>query len=193
MQPVAEQTFPDPEMNLRTLAQVLVGLQSNRRQATAHTKSRGEVAGTTRKPWRQKGTGRARVGTRRNPIWRGGGRAFGPTNRRNFSKKINKQLVVPALWAVLSGKARRGEVMEIGELPAGPLSTRAWLAGLSGALDPRSNLLVMAESDICIRRAVRNLSYLRLTTAKDLNALSAAAARKIIFLPGALSILRKRG
>lgn len=191
---LSEQTFPESELKLSTLAQILISQQSNQRRATAHTKHRGEVAGTTKKPWKQKGTGRARVGTRRNPVWRGGGIVFGPTNQRNFSKKINQQLIVPALMAVLGSKARRGEVVEISELPEGLLlKTQAWLAMLGGALDPQSNLLVMAENYPDVRRAIRNLSYIKLITAKDLNALAAATARKIIFLPGALAVLQGRG
>lgn len=193
MRTLSAQTFPESELKLSTLAQVLISQQSNQRRATAHTKHRGEVAGTTRKPWKQKGTGRARVGTRRNPVWRGGGIVFGPTNQRNFSKKINQQLIVPALMAVLGSKARRGEVVEISKLPEGSLKTQAWLSLLGGALDPQSNLLVMAGHYPEVRRAIRNLSYIKMITAKDLNALAAATARKIIFLPGALAVLEERG
>jgi large subunit ribosomal protein L4 len=184
--------FPDPEISLVALAQVLVGQQSNRRRATAHIKHRGDVAGTTKKPWRQKGTGRARVGTRRNPVWRGGGVVFGPTNQRNFSKKINQQLIVPALLAVLASKARRGEVVEIKSVPMDSTKTKLWLEVLSEALDSKSNLLVMAESNLAIRKAVRNISYIQLTTARELNALTVAAARKIILLPQALTVLQER-
>jgi len=188
-----EKIFINPEMSLKTLSQVLVGQQSNQRRATAHIKHRGDVAGTTKKPWRQKGTGRARVGTRRNPVWRGGGVVFGPTNARNFSKKINQQLILPALMAILCSKANRGEVLEIGELPtAGMNKTKAWLSLLSGALDPTKNLIIMASNQPALRLAMRNLSSIQLVTAKQLNALSAATARRIIFLPGALTVLQER-
>jgi len=191
--PLDEKTFVDPEMDLKTLSQVLLSQQSNQHRATAHIKHRGEVAGTTKKPWRQKGTGRARVGTRRNPVWRGGGAVFGPTNQRNFSKKINQRLILPALMAVLSSKASRGEVLEVQAIPTtGMEKTKAWLNLLSGVLDPASNLVVMEGNQPALRLAMRNLSYVQLVTAKQLNALSAATARRIIFLPGALANLQER-
>lgn len=189
---VAESVFVDPEMNLKTLAQVLIGQQNNQRHSNAHIKHRGEVAGTTKKPWRQKGTGRARVGTRRNPVWRGGGVVFGPTNQRNFSKKINKQLILPALLAVLASKARRGEVIDIKSTPDNLIKTKAWLRVLGGSLDQQSNLLVMPKHQSDVVKAVRNISYIKLTTASELNALSAATARRIIFLPDALAALQER-
>ncbi|MFA5270231.1 MAG: 50S ribosomal protein L4 [Patescibacteria group bacterium] len=193
IKPIAENSFADSEMNLKTLAQVLIGQQSNQRRATAHIKHRGEVAGTTKKPWRQKGTGRARVGTRRNPVWRGGGVVFGPTNQRNFSKKINRQLILPALVAVLSSKAKRGELFEVGEMPKDKANkTKTWLTLLGGVLDPNSNLLVVADYQPTLRLAVRNLGYVQVVTAKQLSALSAAATRRIIFLPGALAALQER-
>lgn len=193
IKPIAEGSFTDPEMNLKTLAQVLVGQQSNQRRATANIKHRGEVAGTTKKPWRQKGTGRARVGTRRNPVWRGGGAVFGPTSQRNFSKKINRQLILPALVAVLSSKAKRGELFEVTDLPKTELNkTKTWLTFLGGVLDPHSNLLVVADYQPVVRLAVRNLDYVQVVSAKQLSALSAAATRRIIFLPGALAVLQER-
>ncbi|OGB75209.1 50S ribosomal protein L4 [candidate division Kazan bacterium RIFCSPHIGHO2_01_FULL_49_10] len=193
IKPISEHSFTNSEMSLRTLSQVLIGQQSNQRRATAHIKHRGEVAGTTKKPWRQKGTGRARVGTRRNPVWRGGGAVFGPTNQRNFSKKINRELLLPALVAVLSSKAKRGELFEVATLPRdGMNKTKAWLALLSGVLDSHSNLLVAANHQPAVRLAVKNLSYVQVVSAKQLSALSAAAARRIIFLPGALTVLQER-
>lgn len=83
---------------------VVVGLQANERQVLAHTKTRGEIRGGGKKPWKQKGTGRARVGSIRSPLWRGGGIIFGPRNIRNFKVKINKKTKQLALKMVLSQK-----------------------------------------------------------------------------------------
>src|SRR3989338_5603717 len=89
--------------------QVIVSMQSNKRTPVAHTKNRGEVSGTGRKPWRQKGTGRARHGSRRSPIWIGGGVAHGPRNDRNFTKKINVKMMKKAFYTILSQKYRDDE------------------------------------------------------------------------------------
>ena len=99
------------EINEELIHQVYVSQASNRRINIAHTKTRGERAGSGKKPWKQKGTGRARVGTASNPIWRKGGVAFGPSNEINFKKKINKKVNQKAIKMVLSGKLRDKELV----------------------------------------------------------------------------------
>ena len=91
--------------------QVVVGMQSNQRANTAQVKDRGAVRGGGKKPWRQKGTGRARHGSSRSPIWKGGGATHGPTTERNYEKKINKKMKTKALFTVISQKHRDGEVV----------------------------------------------------------------------------------
>lgn len=91
--------------------QVFVSQESNRRSAVAHAKDRSEVRGGGIKPWRQKGTGRARHGSRRSPIWVGGGVTFGPTKDRNFTKKVNKKMKAKALYSVLSKKLVEDEIL----------------------------------------------------------------------------------
>ncbi|MBU4480070.1 50S ribosomal protein L4 [Patescibacteria group bacterium] len=91
--------------------QVMVSMMSNSRSPISHTKDRGEVSGGGKKPWRQKGTGRARHGSSRSPIWRGGGITFGPTNEKNYTKKINKKMSAKALFTVLSQKLKDGEIL----------------------------------------------------------------------------------
>jgi large subunit ribosomal protein L4 len=86
-------------------------MNSNSRSAIAHTKTRGEVRGGGKKPWKQKGTGRARHGSTRSPIWVGGGVAHGPRNDKNFSRKINKKVRTKALYTILSKKFKSGEIM----------------------------------------------------------------------------------
>lgn len=91
--------------------QVTTAMQANMRQNRAHTKDRAEVAGGGRKPWKQKGTGQARHGSRRSPIWRHGGITFGPRNERDYGEKINRKMRVGALLSVLSKKAKDGEII----------------------------------------------------------------------------------
>jgi len=95
---------------------VVIAQKANQRQVLAHTKNKGEVRGGGRKPWRQKGTGRARHGSIRSPLWRGGGVTFGPTKERNFSLKINKKEKRQALLMVLSDKAKHEKIILIDKL-----------------------------------------------------------------------------
>ncbi len=97
--------------NADLVHQVVVSMQGNARAGTAHTKGRGDVRGGGRKPWKQKGTGRARHGSSRSPIWSGGGVALGPINDKDFSRKINKNAKAKALACVLSEKFRDGEIL----------------------------------------------------------------------------------
>lgn len=99
------------ELNNDLVHQVTVSMMSNQRQVISHTKGRGDVSGGGKKPWKQKGTGRARHGSSRSPIWKGGGVTFGPTNERNFDKKINKKAKTKALFQVLSQKLKDGEII----------------------------------------------------------------------------------
>jgi large subunit ribosomal protein L4 len=101
------------ERNDALIHQVYLVHEANCRQVIAHTKTRGERAGSGRKPWKQKGTGRARVGSVRSPIWRKGGVTFGPTNERNFSKRINKKMNQQAIKMVLSGKLADKELVVV--------------------------------------------------------------------------------
>lgn len=96
--------------------QVVVSMMGNLRTPVAHTKTRGEVAGTGKKPWKQKGTGRARHGSRRSPIWVGGGITHGPRSERNFTRKINRKMKTKALFTILSKKMGEGEVVFVDQI-----------------------------------------------------------------------------
>ena len=91
--------------------QVVVAMEGNARTPVAHTKGRGEVRGGGKKPWRQKGTGRARHGSSRSPIWKGGGVTHGPLKEKSYERKINKKMRIKALYTVLSRKAKDGEII----------------------------------------------------------------------------------
>lgn len=101
----------DVPWNADLVHEVVRLMNSNSRNPIAHTKNRGEVSGTGKKPWQQKGTGRARHGSRRSPIWVGGGVAHGPRNDKNFSRKINKKAKAKALCSILSRKFKDGEIL----------------------------------------------------------------------------------
>lgn len=186
--PVAGSHFKSEEINQPALAQMIVSLQSNLRHAKADVKTRGEVAGTTKKPWRQKGTGRARVGTRRNPIWRGGGVAFGPSNERNWYRKVNQKSKFPALMWALSQKANSGEVLEIKTMPKFS-KTKEVAMFLKDHISYKSNLLVLPAKDESLMKLINNIANITVSLAPNFNLLDALKYRNIIFLPQALDIV----
>lgn len=102
--------------NADLVHQVVVSMQSSARPMVAHTKTRGEVSGGGKKPWRQKGTGRARHGSTRSPIWVGGGIAHGPRSDKNYNRKVNKKAKAKALYTILSKKFRDGEILFVDSL-----------------------------------------------------------------------------
>jgi large subunit ribosomal protein L4 len=110
--------------NADLVHQVATAMMSNRRAGTAHTKDRSEVSGTGKKPWKQKGTGRARHGSKRSPIWVGGGVAHGPRSDKNYSKKLTKKMKAKALYTVLSQKLRDGQILFVDSLKQDVIKTK---------------------------------------------------------------------
>lgn len=121
--------------NADLVHQVITSMMSNARTPIAHTKTRGEVRGGGKKPWRQKGTGRARHGSTRSPIWVGGGVANGPRNDKNYARKVNKKMKAKVLYTILSQKMRDGEILFVDSLSFDAPKTKdavAVLKNLSG-------------------------------------------------------------
>lgn len=181
--------FTGKKLSSAVLAEVVVSLQHNLHHSTAATKTRGLVAGSTKKPWRQKGTGRARVGTKRTPLWRGGGIIFGPSTARNYHHKVNRQMLAPALNTLLALKAEKGEIFLLESTFTGVPKTKVGLKFLHGTLDPKSNLLIVPALDAFLSRALKNLSYVTIKRADQVNLLDVASVRHIIVLTEALPIL----
>ena len=160
------------------LKQAIVRYEANRRAGTASTKVRSQVVGSRRKPWRQKGTGRARSGDRRSPVWRGGGVVFGP-HPRDFSQSLPRRARQEALADAIQGKARDGEIVGIEEFPTGePLKTRRVVDLLKGlGLSGDSCLIVTGpeagEGDAVfpqVHRMAKNLAGVSVTKVENLNA-----------------------
>ncbi|RMD59473.1 50S ribosomal protein L4 [Candidatus Parcubacteria bacterium] len=122
---LADTVFALSPINEALVYQAMIVQASNMRPVLAHTKDRSEVRGGGRKPWRQKGTGRARVGSIRSPIWIGGGVTFGPTKERNFKKKINKKMRQKAIFMVLSDRVANKQLAVVDELEIKEYSTKA--------------------------------------------------------------------
>jgi large subunit ribosomal protein L4 len=137
--------------------QVLVAISGNQRQVLAHTKTRGERAGSGIKPWRQKGTGRARAGSVRSPIWKKGGIAFGPRNDRNFERKINKKMNAKAIVMVLSAKLKDGELKVIDKMELSEKKTKSMAKILANFKIEAKTLIAFAKEEKDWRAASRNI------------------------------------
>lgn len=155
-------------------------MQSNARAGTAHTKVRGEVRGGGKKPWRQKGTGRARAGSRRSPIWRGGGITFGPRAEKNYQKKLNRNVRAKALGVALSQKLRDGEIIFLDTLAFAEPKTKeakqtlVALSGIKGKetlATKRKNtaLIVLPARSEHAEKSFRNFGNILVEQAKDIN------------------------
>lgn len=139
------------------LHQVYVAQAGNQRTVIAHTKGRGEVAGSGRKPWQQKGTGNARVGSIRTPVWRGGGVVFGPTKDRNFKRKINDKMKKKAVLVALSDKLRSKNLVVVDEIKLKEKKTKEFAKALKNLKIKGSILLGLAEPEKEIYLYSRNI------------------------------------
>lgn len=165
--------------------------QANARKVIASTKTRGEVSGSGRKLYRQKGTGNARVGDKNSPIRRHGGVAFGPTTEKNYTKVMNKKVRNQALDSVVSVKLRDGAVLGL-ELPAMEPKTKDALAILSVLpQQAKKVLLVLNQKDEMIEKSFRNIDGLRLIMVDYLNPYDLMNADLVIFLKPALERFAK--
>lgn len=183
-------------MNKDLLFQVITALIANKRQTVAHTKDRGEVRGGGKKPWRQKGTGRARHGSIRSPIWKGGGVAFGPRKEKDYSKKINKKMARKALKVALSAKAKDGTLVVAEDFkPENPKTKEMnkMFNSMKGIFSNRlQNILLVTPTNMTdIVRASRNLPYLDTIEARNLNPLLVVSAKYLLMQKGALEVLEK--
>ncbi|MDP3974701.1 MAG: 50S ribosomal protein L4 [Candidatus Jorgensenbacteria bacterium] len=178
----------------RTVHQVVVSYLANQRNTVAHTKDRSEVRGGGRKPWKQKHTGRARHGSSRSPIWKGGGVTHGPLTARDFSKKVNDGMKRAALRAVLARKWKDGELAVVNTLvPASP-KTKA-IAALVRAFSgdkALSALLISAKPNAILKRAGRNIPKVETMSASDLHVYATLAHRALLIETKAIDVLKKR-
>jgi large subunit ribosomal protein L4 len=164
---------------------------ANGRENLAVTKTRGLVRGGGKKPWKQKGTGRARFGSTRNPIWRGGGIAFGPTGEENYSVKVNVSAKRLALRQALSMAAEEGriKVIETIEYKDGKVAP---IAALLAKLDAKGRTLLVADhKDDTAERATRNLQNVKITQANYLNVYDIMNADSIIINEKALTMINE--
>lgn len=168
--------------NADLVHQVAESMRANKRTNTASVKDRGDVRGGGRKPWRQKGTGKARHGSSRSPLWAGGGVTHGPTPERDYGKKINRKMKTRALLTVLSQKFRDGEVILVDELSLSAPKTREArvvlerLAGIPGAERMKYTrgkrvLIIVPARDVPLERSFRNIGSTRVEEARNVSPL----------------------
>ncbi len=175
-------------VRVRLLHQAILAHEANQRVGSAKTKTRREVMGATGKPWRQKGTGRARAGSRRSPLWRGGGVTFGPAPR-DYHKKLSKKARRAALRSALLAKLRDGEIKVVTDLDQDAPKTRELAAVLKALGVQQSCLIVIRTPDEATWKSARNLQMVDLLPLRELNAYFALRRRMIVMTKDALAAL----
>ena len=169
----------------------VVAYQAAQRMGTACTKNVGEVAGSNKKPWRQKGTGRARAGSFQSPLWRGGGVVFGP-KPRDFAKKVNTRTKQLALRKALSERLKSGDVVVVDEIKLGSPKTKEFLGVISALELKGSTLIVSQAADKNLTLASRNVPNVALTTSDSLNTYDVLRPDKLLFTRGAFEKIEAR-
>jgi large subunit ribosomal protein L4 len=171
--------------------QVVTAMQANSRTPVAHTKTRGEIRGGGKKPWKQKGTGRARHGSSRSPIWVGGGVAHGPRNDKSYEQKINKKMKIKALYTALSEKFRKGQIIFLEELVLKNMKTKdavsvvkdlSLIKGfekISGGKKPNTYITVPAKNDN-LKKSFANIPNIKIDEVRNINPVDLLAFRYII-------------
>ncbi len=176
----------DAEVNIPLIHQVVVAQQAAARQGTASTKRRGDVRGGGRKPYKQKGTGRARQGSTRAPQFAGGGVVHGP-QPRSYAQRTPKKMIAAALRGALSDRARDGRIHVVDALVSGDVpSTKAALSALSGVVSDRANFLVVLErSDAVTWLSLRNAHEVHIVAVDQVNTYDVLATDDVVFTRGA--------
>jgi large subunit ribosomal protein L4 len=191
--------------NADLVHEVVVGMQANARTSTAHTKGRGDVRGGGKKPWKQKGTGRARHGSSRSPIWAGGGVAHGPTSEKDYSVKINKKVRAKALAVVLSKKNADAEIIFVDSLSLNEPKTAqgkqviqalAKGSGQATLATKRKNaaVLVLPARNEAVEKSFRNFGNIEVVQAKDVNPVDLLTYKFVVMAEpnSTLEIISKR-
>lgn len=185
--------------NADLVHEVVVGMRANAREGNAHTKDRSEVRGGGRKPWKQKGTGRARHGSRRSPIWTGGGVTFGPRSEKDYSVKINKKVKAKAFATVMSKKLADNEVIFVETLAMDAPKAQDALAvikalakgtGFGTLATKRKNaaLVVLADRNLATEKSFRNFGNVEVAQAKDINPVDLLTYKYVVVADPAAAI-----
>lgn len=175
----------------QALHETVVAYRANRRQGTACTKNRSEVSGSGKKLWNQKGTGNARMGSKRSPIWSGGGVVFGP-RPRDYSKKTPKNVKKLALRAALTARINDGAVLTTAEFAITDGKTKSFISAVNQLSNAKNVLVIGNQFDEVTFRAARNVQNVQLIAASDVNAENLLRYQAIVVAGGALQTLAQR-
>lgn len=187
----------EAEYNQGLVHQIFTGLLANRRHGTADTKSRGEVRGGGKKPWRQKGTGNARHGSRRSPIWKGGGISFGPTPR-SYNQSLPKKMRHAALRCALSQRVRESKFIAVNEVKLESFKTKSVVEMLvkltsHGHESTKDRtLLVIEKIDLFVQRSAANIPGLTVVTVDQLNLVDVVLTHRLLATTGAIQHLEEQ-
>ena len=180
------------ELNKDLMYQVIVSQQANKRQGNAHTKTRAHVAGGGRKPWKQKGLGRARHGSSRSPLWKGGGTTFGPINEKIFKKSIPKKMKRKAMLMGLSSKIENKDLVLIDNIKISEAKTKLASVIFNNLIpEQKKTLIVLPNLSKDIILATKNIPYLKTIQAKDLNCLAILSCKNLIVLEDSIDVIEK--
>lgn len=187
-----EPTDLAPRINKQLLHDVVVMYQANRRQGSAKTKSRGEVSGSTKKMYRQKGTGNARAGSRRSGVRRGGGHIFA-LRPRDFSRKMPRKALQLATRMAIASKIRDNEIVLVDELSLDAPKTKQMVAVIQAlGCDGQSLLVATSEYSGNLYKSARNIPGVTVSPASQLNALAVLRSRRLLMTRPALDAIRQR-
>ncbi|MFH1875493.1 MAG: 50S ribosomal protein L4 [Candidatus Omnitrophota bacterium] len=174
------------------MRQAVVAYLANQRRGLAHTKTRGEVRGGGRKPWRQKGTGQARVGSTRSPLWRKGGITFGP-RPHSFYTELPQRMKVNALKSALNAKLRDNEIVVLEGIALKTPKTKEFFGVVKNLkLEDLVARFIVSAWDSVVRRASRNIQKVQFTLAKDLTTYEVLNCKQLVFTKGAIEEVQAR-
>jgi large subunit ribosomal protein L4 len=180
-------------VNPALVHEVLVSIQASERHPYAHTKSRGDVRGGGKKPWRQKGTGRARHGSRRSPIWVGGGITFGPNKDRDYSLKINRKVKQLAMQMCLSDKVAEQKLALVESFGIKDGKTKEYVGLISKLpVEAKKMVLVTADPDKLLRRSTNNVQGVTVRNVNDLGMRDVLDNELVLLTPEAVEKIEKR-
>lgn len=179
--------------NADLVHQVITSMEMSARTPVAHAKDRSDVRGGGKKPWKQKGTGRARHGSNRSPIWKGGGVTHGPTNESNFDRKVNKKMKAKALYTILSAKYKKGQILFVDDFAFADsktkeakivLTTLATLSGFSDLMLKRKNSAYIATSNknASIERSMSNFGNFLVDEIRNMNPLDLMKYKYVVMV-----------